>query len=197
MAAIRLATAADAEGVLAIYAPMVRETSLSFELEPPTLEEMKARIRTTLDVAPWLICEQYGHVMGYAYAKRFWPRAAYQWAVEVSVYVHPEQHRQGVGRGLYTSLFELLRLQGYQKALAIIALPNPPSIALHQQFGFTSVGVFHAVGHKFGIWRDSSWWEMNLGDFPAHPEPPKSLKSLTDSPEWQAAIRKGEEHLMT
>lgn len=196
MALLRLAREADAEQILEIYAPIVRETAISFELEPPSEDEIRARILATLEQAPWLVCEHDGRIAGYAYAKRFWPRAAYQWAVEVTVYVHPQHHRRGVSRALYSALFEALKLQGYQKALAIIALPNPASIALHKQFGFTPVGIFHSVGHKFGRWHDASWWELALGDFPAHPEPPQSLRSLAQTATFQAVLRKGEERLM-
>jgi phosphinothricin acetyltransferase len=193
---IRLAREADAAQMLEIYAPIVRETAISFELEPPTPPEMRARIRDFLEHGAWLVCEYDGRIAGYAYAKRFWPRAAYQWSVEVTVYVHPESHRQGIGRALYTSLFALLKLQGYQKALAIIALPNPASIALHQQFGFVSVGVFHSVGHKFGRWHDVSWWELPLGTFPGDPEPPLPVETLVETTAYQAALKKGEQLLV-
>ncbi len=195
MAQIRLAREADAEQILEIYAPIVRETAISFELEPPSPDEIRARILVTLEQAPWLVCEHEGRIAGYAYAKRFWPRAAYQWAVEVTVYVHPLHHRRGVGRALYAAIFDVLKLQGYQKALAIIVLPNPASIALHKQLGFTSIGVFHSVGHKFGRWHDASWWELALGDFPAHPEAPRRLTDVLSTPEGQAALETGQKRL--
>ena len=173
--------------MLEIYSPIVRDTWISFELSPPSVEEFRERIHATLRHAPWLVHEKDGKVIGYAYAKHFWPRAAYQWTVEVTVYVHPQQQGRGVGRALYSSLFQLLRSQGYCKALAIIALPNPASIALHEALGFTSVGVFHSVGYKLGGWRDVGWWELPLRDLPEIPAPPKPLAQLS-AEEWQRAF---------
>src|SRR5213593_2199180 len=132
-AVIRLAGEADAEAVQAIYAPYVRDTAISFETEPPTVEEMGRRIRSVLEHAPWLVCERDGVVIGYAYAGRFHARAAYQWTVEVTVYVHRAHHRAGVGRALYTALLDALRLQGFRVAVGIIALPNPGSVELHER----------------------------------------------------------------
>ena len=183
--------------MLVIYTPIVKGTWISFELEPPTLEEFRERIRATQEQAPWLVCEREGEVQGYAYAKRFWPRAAYQWAVEVTVYVHPDHQRKGVGRALYETLFGLLKLQGYRRALAVIALPNPASIDLHKQLGFSAVGVFHSVGYKLGGWRDVSWWELALHADDAVPTPPKSLAAVVESAESRAILQRGEELMMS
>ena len=124
-AMIRLATLDDASGVQAIYAPIVRETAISFELEPPTVAEMEQRIVKTLEHLPWLVCERRGNILGYVYASQHRTRAAYQWSVDVSVYVHPNARRLGVGQALYRSLFALLALQGFYNAYAGITLPNP------------------------------------------------------------------------
>lgn len=142
---IRLATVDDAPQIQSIYAPIVVETAISFELEPPSVEEMRRRIETTLLAYPWLVCEWDG-VIGYAYAGVFRSRPAYQWTVEVSAYVHAAHRGKGVARALYTSLFECLRVQGFRTALAGIVLPNSASVALHEGLGFRSVGVFHHVG---------------------------------------------------
>jgi len=176
---IRLATVADAQPLHAIYAPVVEETAVSFELEPPSIEEMRRRIETTLLTLPWLVCEDDG-LIGYAYAGVFRSRPAYQWTVEVSVYVHADYRGKGVARALYTSLFECLRVQGYRTALAGIALPNPSSVALHERMGFRSVGVFHHVGYKLGAWHDVGWWEMTLQQLPNPPSPP--LPILVSAP---------------
>ena len=109
MTTIRLATPADASDCLEIYSPYVRGTSISFELTPPTAEEFKERIYSTLDTLPWLVCEAGDDILGYTYAGHYRTREAYQWVVESSVYVDGGQHRRGIARGLYTSLFELLR----------------------------------------------------------------------------------------
>ena len=118
---IRLADEGDAAAVLAIYAPYVRDTAISFEAEPPAAEEMGRRIRSVLEQAPWLVCERDGEVIAYAYAARFHARAAYQWIVEVTVYVHRAHQRTGVGRALYVALLEALRLQGFRAVVGIVA----------------------------------------------------------------------------
>ena len=133
---IRLATEADAKAMLAIYAPVVRKTAISFELHLPSVDEFRSRVRSTLERAPWLVCEIGGYVAGYAYAGPLRTREAYQWSVEVTVYVHPDYRRHGVGSAVYTSLFECLRFQGYLNAYGGIALPNPGSISLHESMGF-------------------------------------------------------------
>ena len=109
-ATIRLATPHDAAGVQAIYAPVVRETAISFELEPPTVDDMEKRIGEVVERMPWLVCEHRGEVLGYAYASPHRVRAAYQWSVDVSIYIDARARRLGVGRGLYQSLFALLTL---------------------------------------------------------------------------------------
>jgi phosphinothricin acetyltransferase len=172
MTHIRLATPDDAAAVLAIYAPIVRDTATSFELEPPDVDEMGRRIDETLKRFPWLVYENEQGVGGYAYAGTFRSRPAYQWTVEVSVYVREDVRGQGIGRALYESLFDRLRTQGYRNAVAGIALPNPASIRLHERLGFRKVGVFHRVGYKFGAWHDVSWWELPLNSSPDRPTAP-------------------------
>lgn len=190
-AVIRLARESDAGQMLDIYAPLVRETAISFELEPPTEEEFRRRVAATLEYAPWLVCESDSGILGYVYASRFRPRAAYQWTVEVTVYVASSSQRRGIGRALYTSLLECLRVQGFCSAVAVIALPNPASVALHEGLGFRQVGVFPAVGYKLGQWHDVGWWRTALRECPHSPAPPVPPGRLLDSPAWQAAIGKG------
>src|SRR5262245_28006350 len=129
---LRLAMASDAGQIQAIYAPIVRETAISFELEPPSVDEMQRRIAHTLDRFPWLVCEREGTILGYAYAGEHRARPAYQWSVDVSVYVHDRVRRAGVGKALYACLFPILSWQGFCTAHAGIALPNPGSVGLHE-----------------------------------------------------------------
>ena len=117
-AIILLASNEDAGQMLDIDAPIMRNTAISFELEPPRVGEFKSRVAEYLEFAPWLLVESEGGVVGYAYAGRHRSREAYQWSVEVSVYVAENQHRRGVGRALYISLVECLRLQGFFHAYA-------------------------------------------------------------------------------
>lgn len=169
---IRLATPHDAPGCHAIYAPIVRDTTVSYEIDPPTVEELRQRIEAAQ--LPWLVDERDGAIAAYAYASPHRARAAYRWTVEVSVYVHEAHRRQGVARGLYAALFEQLRAQGYRTAVAGISLPNPASIRLHQALGFAHVGVYHNIGYKLGRWLDSDWWELSLQELPDPPPPPQA-----------------------
>ena len=188
---IRLATARDAGPVAAIYAPNVTETVISFESEPPDEDEMRRRIEATLGRYPWLVCERRGRVLGYAYAGAHGSRAAYQWSVDVSVYVHGEAHRMGVGRALYTSLFAVLEVQGFYNAYAGATLPNPASVGLHEAMGFRPVGVYRGTGYKMGAWHDVGWWHLALRERVPDPDPPAGLPSVLGSREWDDALAKG------
>jgi phosphinothricin acetyltransferase len=189
---IRLATESDAEAILAIYAPIVRETPISFEYDVPSIEEMGQRIHDKLAHGyPWLVAEQSGRIMGYAYGGRWRERAAYQWTVEVTVYVNPAFQRMGVGRALYTALFGVLRLQGFITVVAGITLPNEGSVRLHEAVGFKPVGVYQRVGYKFDLWHDVGWWGCGLQSPPATPQSPLDYKPLVGSPGWEAALATG------
>jgi phosphinothricin acetyltransferase len=189
--AIRLARESDAENVAAVYAPYVRETAISFELEPPPPDEMRQRIRTTLAQGCWLVWEQDAAVVGYAYAGRFHARAAYQWTVETTVYVDRDHHRRGVGRGLYTALLGVLRAQGYRSAVGVIALPNAPSVGLHEGLGFRPAGLVHAVGYKHGRWHDIGWWQLALDEQVGSPAAPRAVDAVVDTPAWRGAVAAG------
>jgi L-amino acid N-acyltransferase YncA len=172
---IRLATESDAEAIRAIYAPVVETTSISFETEPPTRKEMARRIREIGARHPFLIADG-----GYAYACAHHARAAYRWAVDVSVYLAPEARGRGLGRALYTRLFAILREQGFYCAYAGIALPNPASVGLHEAFGFKPIGIYHAVGFKFGRWHDVGWWELSLRERDSSPREPVGIHEVPD-----------------
>lgn len=190
---IRLASQDDAQSILDIYAPIVQDTVISFEYEPPTREDMQGRIRAVLEKLPWLVCTSAdGDVMGYVYSSLYRARTAYQWSVEVTAYVHESYRMRGVAKGLYTTLFELLKAQGYYNAYAGITLPNIGSEALHGSIGFKLLGVYHSVGYKFGEWHDVAWFEMPLKLHQADPIPPLSIHKLTNTPVWDAAIQAGE-----
>ncbi len=173
--AIRSATADDAGGILAIYAPIVRETTISFELEPPVLSEMQKRIETMVPRFPWLVYEIDGGLAGYAYAGRHRERAAYQWSADVSVYVAASYRGQGIGRALYAPLLGILSDLGYYSALAGIALPNPASVGLHEAMGFRPIGIYRSIGYKLGAWRDVGWWQCKLREYEDQPAPPRTM----------------------
>jgi phosphinothricin acetyltransferase len=169
---IRLATADDAEAVAGIYRPYVESTVISFEVVPPTPDEMRARMTGTLARFPWLVFEDADRVVGYAYASAHHTRAAYQWSVDTAVYIHQDFHRKGIGRQLYLALFPMLIAQRFVNAYAGVTLPNDKSVGLHESLGFRPVGIYRNVGFKMGQWHDVGWWHRPLGPLPASPEPP-------------------------
>ncbi len=173
-ARVRVALPRDAAPVAALYAPIVRDTAISFEVEPPDAAEMRRRIEDTLETLPWLVAEREDGVIGYAYAASHRSRAAYRWSADVSVYVAETARGQGIGRALYRPLLAWLGAQGFHRAYAGITLPNAASVALHESQGFASVARYHEVGWKCGAWHDVGWWERDLatpGDPPQEPQP--------------------------
>lgn len=191
MPILRMARESDADAVAAIYRPWVESTAVSFELEAPGAEEMARRIRAASLYAPWLICEGTGGPWGYAYASRHRDRAAYQWSVDVAVYVHEQRRRRGVGRALYHSLFALLRLQGFVAAHAGITLPNRASVGLHESLGFRRIATYPEVGYKLGAWHDVGWWQLRLRETPRDPPPPVPVEQARQGPEWARALESG------
>ncbi|MDR7482256.1 MAG: N-acetyltransferase family protein [Armatimonadota bacterium] len=189
MTPLRIATREDAPAICAIYAPIVRETAISFEIEPPSVAEMAHRIRTTLARYPWIVCAPGGAVLGYAYAGPHRTRAAYQWSVDVSIYVAAAARRRGVGRALYAALLEILRLQGFYNAFAGIGLPNPASVGLHEAMGFVPVGVYRTVGFKLGRWHDVGWWQRSLREAGSPPVAPVPFAQLRGDPAVAGALR--------
>ncbi|ODR79135.1 GNAT family N-acetyltransferase [Haladaptatus sp. W1] len=177
---LRFAEAGDAADTAAIYAPVVRETAISFETTPPGEDEMADRIQTTLPTYPWVVCEHDGELLGYAYAGSHRSREAYRWSADVSVYVHRGHRRSGVGNGLYESLFSLLEKQGFYNAYAGIALPNPASVGLHESLGFEHVGTYEAVGYKDDAWQSVGWWHRRLRPLD-DPEPPLPLTAVPEN----------------
>ncbi|HEY2477712.1 MAG TPA: arsinothricin resistance N-acetyltransferase ArsN1 family B [Solirubrobacterales bacterium] len=166
----------DAAACAAIYAPSVESTPISFELVPPDAAELARRIEKYSATHHFLVAEADGEVVGYAYACRWRERPAYDWSVEVSVYVDADHQGGGIGRALYAELFDRLRAQGYRIAVAGITLPNPASIALHESMGFQSVGALREIGWKVGGWHDVGYWQLHLlpdaEDPPTAPWPP-------------------------
>ncbi len=183
---IRSVTIDDAPAIQAIYAPIVEATPISFELVPPTVEEMRARIVSTTAKLPWLVDEEEGVVTGYAYASPHRARPAYQWCVEVSVYVGSERRRSGVGRRLYAQLFAELAELGYMNAYAGVAIPNDASVRLHEAVGFEPIGVFPRTGFKLGAWHDVAWFGRTLRPHDPTPMAPRRAGRVAPSvpDEW-------------
>lgn len=152
--------------MLAIYAPIVEETIISFEEVPPPLDEFVARVRKYHSAWRVVVAECDGQVIGYAYGSQHRERAAYRWSAEVTVYVHAAHRGAGVGRALYAALLPALAEAGYCNAYAGVALPNDASVGLHIAAGFQQVGTFPRVGYKHGDWRDVAWFHAALRESP-------------------------------
>jgi L-amino acid N-acyltransferase YncA len=172
MSFIRLATTADANSILDIYAHYIKETSFTFETEVPSIDEFAKRIQSYLQNWPWLVCEMNGIVTGYAYGSKYRERTGYQWCAECSVYVHDDFHRSGVARALYTALIEILKLQGFRNLYAVINTPNDRSVAFHEQMGFEYFATYERVGYKLGKWKNVGWWQLQLNDYTIEPTAP-------------------------
>jgi L-amino acid N-acyltransferase YncA len=168
---IRDAVPRDAAACAQIYAPYVRDTAISFETEAPTAEEMAARIAEAQRRHAWLVLEDDGVVIGYAYGGPFRVRAAYQWSAAVSVYLEPGRRRTGAGRALYAALFDRLAARGFRTVLAGVALPNEASTGLHRAMGFELVGTYRRVGWKHGSWHDVTRYQRDLVPDESPPEP--------------------------
>jgi L-amino acid N-acyltransferase YncA len=186
---IRLARASDAAAVQAIYAPVVRETAISFELEPPSVDEMAARMTSVAKAGlPWLVLERDGVVRGYAYASPHHARAGYRWAVDVSVYVDATDRGRGAGRALYEALLGLIEAQGHVAACAGIALPNEASVRLHESLGFHLIGVYPAIGWKLGAWHDVGWWQCPLAPRGEPPSEPLRVEAILATERGRALL---------
>jgi phosphinothricin acetyltransferase len=187
---LRAATASDLSTIREIYAPFVEQTAITFAYDPPSVDDLETKLRHKTH-HPWLVCELDGDVLGYAYAGPIRERVAYQWAVETSIYVDPEFQRQGVARGLYTALLDILERQGYVSAYAVITTPNPASIAFHESFGFERVGQFDRMGFKHDEWHDVEWWRRDLRSHPDDPDEPLSVRTAQTRAWWDDALSRG------
>ena len=175
---IRLATVEDAEAILNIYAGYVRDTTISFEVEVPALEEFQKRMEQIQAQFPWLVCEIDGVVAGYAYASKHAQRAAYRWSADLSVYINEKYHRRHIAAALYTAIYAMLKAQGYYTVYAGVSTPNPKSEAFHLAQGFTTVGIYPNVGYKLGRWCTLTWYGLTLQVYGDAPQEPKLLSEV-------------------
>ncbi|MBQ2879076.1 MAG: N-acetyltransferase [Anaerotignum sp.] len=167
---IRPVTEADAAELVAIYAPYVLETAVTYEYEVPSAEEFRGRIENTTKNYPYLAAEEEGIILGYAYASAFHPRAAFRWSAEATVYLKKEAHGRGIGRMLYKKLEDELRKQNVQTVIALIADPNPESVAFHEKMGYRIAGRLTNCAYKLGEWRGMYYMEKFLGDHEGMPK---------------------------
>jgi phosphinothricin acetyltransferase len=170
---IRDASERDAGACAAIYTAYVTGTAITFETEPPSAAEMAERIASALRTHAWVVLEDGGRVVGYAYGGPYKSRPAYRWSCEVSVYIELGRQRTGGGRALYTALFGRLARRGFRTAVAGMTLPNDASVGLHRAMGFEPVGTYRRIGWKHGAWHDVAWTQRPLGDSQDPPTEPR------------------------
>jgi L-amino acid N-acyltransferase YncA len=178
---IRTATLADAAAIQAIYAPEVEHGFATFETTPPSVEQMATRMAAILPTYPWLVWDEAGRVLAYAYASRNREREAYRWSVDTAIYVAPDGRGRGIAKGLYLRLFEILTAQGFHAAFAAVSAGNPGSEALHRALGFRQIGLFPEVGFKHGQWRDVGWWRRPLAAHTGQPPEPTPFSALNEA----------------
>ena len=171
MTLLRLATARDSAALVAIYRPYVERTSISFETQVPSEAEFRRRILEFSAKYPYIVAEESGKILGYAYAHAFHDRAAYGWTVETSIYVAQAARGRHVGRRLYGALLALLEAQGVKNACAVITVPNKPSIGFHRAMGFETGGILPDFGYKLGAWHSVAYLCRRLGDSSDAPAP--------------------------
>lgn len=177
MGNIRIADGKDAAAVLNIYSPFILHSGITQETEIPSVDEFRERISATLKERPWLVCEMENEIAGYAYAGKYRDRNGYQWNTELSVYIHENFYRNGVGNALYAALYDILKLQGYVNGYAVITLPNERSTTFHEKFGFRYFTTYKKVGFKHGQWHDVGWWEIEINK---HTIPPPPITMFPD-----------------
>lgn len=182
---IRIASAKDAAALLEIYAPYVKNTAITFEYEVPSLQEFERRIENILKKYPYLVAETDGKIVGYAYVSAFKERAAYDWAVETSIYIDEKLKRMGIGKKLYSVLEEILKKQNILNLNSCIAFADiedeflkNDSVYFHEKCGYSMVGKFHKCGCKFGKWYSMVWMEKFLGEHNENPKPVKWFSQL-------------------
>jgi len=168
----RDATEDDAAECAAVYAPYVTDTVITFEDIPPSGAEMAGRVNAALRTHAWVVLEDAGRVVGYAYGGPFAPRGAYRWACEVSVYLEMGRRRTGAGRALYDALFVRLAQRGFRTAIAGMTLPNDASVGLHRAMSFEPVGTYRRIGWKHGAWHDVAWTQRSLAEGEDPPSDP-------------------------
>ena len=173
---IRFAASADAGRILEIYAPYIRNTVISFEYDVPTLADFTARVEKISSKYPYLVYERDGMVVGYAYASPYIERAAYNYTVDLSVYVDAAFCGQNIGECLYAALLDILEKQGYYNAYACITAINQNSLNFHKRMGFTDAGTHKLAGFKHGRWLDVCWYYKRLQ---ADTNPPQPLKQIS------------------
>lgn len=167
----RRATEEDVVSILAIYAPYVTDSAITFEYDVPSEEEFRQRIRIISAEYPYFVCESDGQIIGYAYAHRHMERAAYQWNAEISIYIRQGFTGKGLGKTMCQALIDLLRLQGIRNVFSCVTIPNERSAHLHHSMEFSTEGIFQNAGYKCGKWQTIAWFRKNIAPYTNEPAP--------------------------
>lgn len=175
---IRFIAPSDIQSILNIYGYYIESTAITFETEVPTRSNFSRRVKEISKFYPWLVFDEHNEIKGYAYASPHRQREAYQWSVDVTVYLTNNSQGKGIGTLLYRKLFQILIQQGFYNAYAGIALPNEKSVGLHEKLGFSKVAEYNRVGYKLDKWWNVGWWELNLQSKHNSPTPPRSIEVL-------------------
>lgn len=191
---IRMAAPEDSSRILAVYAPFIRDTAITFEYEVPSEEEFRNRVTGILKSYPYLVAEAGGEIVGYAYASKNRERAAYQWNADLSVYIREDYQKRGIGFAFYQILEGILKWQGIENVYAAVTSPNPKSEAFHRKQGFEMVGRFDRTGYKFGKWWGVTWFQKSLGEYPDILKPVRGIAEFTEE-EKNKLIQKAEKEL--
>ena len=168
---IRFASEKDAEAILRIYAPYIEKTAITFEYEVPSIEEFRGRIAEITKKYPWIVYEEEGDILGYAYSGPEYTRAAYQWTVETSVYISEKARGKGIGTALYEKILDILKKQNFCVCYVLINDDNIASIKMHEKYGFKENGYRKNCGFKFGKWHSVVFMEKKLNEFSVPPKP--------------------------
>lgn len=183
---VRRVRPADADAIAEIYRPYVLESRATFEIDPPSAQDIAVRIAKVEGCYPWLVAiDDDAMVTGYAYAMAFRERPAYRFAVETSIYLAASEHRRGTGAALYGLLLDILTAQGFAHAIGALTLPNPGSVALHRRMGFVETGVYEQVGYKLGQWASVGLFQKSLNPLADAPAEPLLLEQV---PVWKAVL---------
>ena len=181
----------DARQGAAIYYPYVINTHITFEYVPPNGSVIASRMKSQQEKFPWLVCEHERELMGFAYGSSFRSQQAYDWSVETTIYVREAAHNLGIGSALYETLIKCLRLQGYMSAVGVIALPNEPSVSLHNKFGDKEIGILPDAGYKSGSWYDVGIWRLELKETSPKPEKIISIDHITNTLDFAKILTNG------
>lgn len=192
---IRMANQEDAEAILGIYEEYIKNTTVTFEIEVPTVAAFRERMERIMIQFPWLVCEIDGEIAGYAYASKHGERAAYRWSADLSVYISGKFQRRGIATAFYKALTELLRRQGYFTVYAGVSTPNPKSEAFHTALGFRNLGEFRNVGYKLGQWLGVTWYELALATYVPEPKEAISIWELSATERIEDVLKETKQYI--